>query len=136
MGKLFRAVMYPEYGPHGNGLLRLHSTYRHDLKIYSSDEGRVQTSAAAFTQGLLDLEGTSLTPILVRYAQVSLWRVSEVKVHPWAAANSGSSLAQLPLMDIPTACLSGAAGHAAHDGVRPAFNCQPLSLGAVWVLIV
>jgi hypothetical protein len=26
----------------GPGLLRLHSTYRHDLKIYSSDEGRVQ----------------------------------------------------------------------------------------------
>jgi len=26
----------------GGGLLRLHSTYRHDLKIYSSDEGRVQ----------------------------------------------------------------------------------------------
>ena len=49
----------------GGGLLRLHSTYRHDLKIYSSDEGRVQTSAAAFTKGLLDLEGTSLTPILV-----------------------------------------------------------------------
>ena len=44
---------------------QLHSTYRHDLKIYSSDEGRVQSSAAAFTQRLLDLEGTSLTPILV-----------------------------------------------------------------------
>jgi Histidine phosphatase superfamily (branch 2) len=49
----------------GGGLLRLHSTYRHDFKIYSSDEGRVQTSAAAFTKGLLDLEGNSLTPILV-----------------------------------------------------------------------
>lgn len=67
LGKLFRTVMYPRYGPAGNGFLRLHSTYRHDLKIYTSDEGRVQTSAAAFTQGLLDLEGTSLTPILVRY---------------------------------------------------------------------
>ena len=66
LGKLFRTVMYPRYGPAGNGFLRLHSTYRHDLKIYTSDEGRVQTSAAAFTQGLLDLEGTSLTPILVR----------------------------------------------------------------------
>ncbi|KAL0037051.1 hypothetical protein WJX77_010637 [Trebouxia sp. C0004] len=65
LGKLFRMVMYPRYGPAGNGFLRLHSTYRHDLKIYTSDEGRVQTSAAAFTQGLLDLEGTSLTPILV-----------------------------------------------------------------------
>jgi Histidine phosphatase superfamily (branch 2) len=28
----------------GTGLLRLHSTYRHDLKIYSSDEGRVQVN--------------------------------------------------------------------------------------------
>ena len=68
LGNVFRTVMYPRYGPAGGGLLRLHSTYRHDLKIYSSDEGRVQSSAAAFTQGLLDLEGDSLTPILVRQA--------------------------------------------------------------------
>ena len=32
------------------GLLRLHSTYRHDLKIYASDEGRVQMTAAAFAK--------------------------------------------------------------------------------------
>ncbi|KAG2489657.1 hypothetical protein HYH03_011935 [Edaphochlamys debaryana] len=62
LGKIYRMVMYPSGG---NGLLRLHSTYRHDLKIYSSDEGRVQTSAAAFTKAMLDLEGSSLTPILV-----------------------------------------------------------------------
>ncbi|KAG2442512.1 hypothetical protein HXX76_002598 [Chlamydomonas incerta] len=62
LGKIYRMVMYPSGG---NGLLRLHSTYRHDLKIYSSDEGRVQTSAAAFTKAMLDLEGASLTPILV-----------------------------------------------------------------------
>ncbi|KAF2543431.1 hypothetical protein F2Q68_00032794 [Brassica cretica] len=30
----------------GTGLLRFHSTYRHDLKIYSSDEGRVQMYAS------------------------------------------------------------------------------------------
>jgi inositol hexakisphosphate/diphosphoinositol-pentakisphosphate kinase len=59
----------PRYGAAGGGLLRLHSTYRHDLKIYSSDEGRVQSSAAAFTKGLLDLEGESLTPILVSLVQ-------------------------------------------------------------------
>ncbi|KAF5958515.1 hypothetical protein HYC85_005740 [Camellia sinensis] len=59
LGRFFRNNMYP-----GTGLLRLHSTYRHDLKIYSSDEGRVQMSAAAFAKGLLDLEG-QLTPILV-----------------------------------------------------------------------
>lgn len=37
----------------GCGLLRLHSTYRHDLKIYASDEGRVQMTAAAFAKVLL-----------------------------------------------------------------------------------
>ncbi|XP_077561997.1 inositol hexakisphosphate and diphosphoinositol-pentakisphosphate kinase isoform X4 [Haemaphysalis longicornis] len=47
------------------GLLRLHSTFRHDLKIYASDEGRVQMTAAAFAKGLLALEG-ELTPILVQ----------------------------------------------------------------------
>ena len=65
LGTVFRTAMYPRAGPAGGGLLRLHSTYRHDLKLYSSDEGRVQTSAAAFARALLDLEGSSLTPILV-----------------------------------------------------------------------
>jgi inositol-hexakisphosphate/diphosphoinositol-pentakisphosphate 1-kinase len=59
LGYVYRMVMYPRSAD-GCGLLRLHSTYRHDLKIYSSDEGRVQTSAAAFAKGLLDLEGESL----------------------------------------------------------------------------
>ncbi|ODM97795.1 Inositol hexakisphosphate and diphosphoinositol-pentakisphosphate kinase [Orchesella cincta] len=62
LGKIFR-FMYP--GGQGLGLLRLHSTYRHDLKIYASDEGRVQMTAAAFAKGLLALEG-ELTPILVQ----------------------------------------------------------------------
>mmetsp|Transcript_1652 Transcript_1652/g.5786 ORF Transcript_1652/g.5786 Transcript_1652/m.5786 type:complete len:1264 (+) Transcript_1652:193-3984(+) len=70
VGRHFRQHIYPQYGPAGGGLLRLHATYRHDLKIYSSDEGRVQSSAAAFAKGLLDLEttgsdGASLIPILV-----------------------------------------------------------------------
>merc|ERR1719320_1733119 len=63
-----RATSLPngEYaGALGLGLLRLHSTYRHDLKIYASDEGRVQMTAAAFAKGLLALEG-ELTPILVQ----------------------------------------------------------------------
>jgi inositol hexakisphosphate/diphosphoinositol-pentakisphosphate kinase len=47
------------------GLLRLHSTFRHDLKIYASDEGRVQMTAAAFAKGLLALDG-ELAPILVQ----------------------------------------------------------------------
>ncbi|CAN7126474.1 unnamed protein product, partial [Brassica rapa subsp. narinosa] len=61
LGRFFRYNMYPG---EGTGLLRLHSTYRHDLKIYTSDEGRVQMSAAAFAKNLLDLEG-QLMPILV-----------------------------------------------------------------------
>ena len=44
-------------------MLRLHSTYRHDLKVRASDEGRVMKTAAAFTKGLLELEG-HLQPIL------------------------------------------------------------------------
>uniref|UniRef100_A0A669EI27 Inositol hexakisphosphate and diphosphoinositol-pentakisphosphate kinase n=1 Tax=Oreochromis niloticus TaxID=8128 RepID=A0A669EI27_ORENI len=81
LGRAFRC-MYPggqgethtslfplEHGDYagfpGCGLLRLHSTYRHDLKIYASDEGRVQMTAAAFAKGLLALEG-ELTPILVQ----------------------------------------------------------------------
>ena len=57
-------VPYTHSEDYGAGLLRLHSTYRHDFKVYSSDEGRVMMSAAAFTKGLLALEG-ALTPILV-----------------------------------------------------------------------
>lgn len=83
--RYFHNNMYPG---EGTGLLRLNNTYRHDLKMYSSDEGRVQVSmsssvfyfilcgshlmtyqswqmsAAAFAKGLLDLEG-QLTPTLV-----------------------------------------------------------------------
>jgi len=44
--------------------LRLHSTFRHDLKIKTSDEGRVMKTAAAFAKGLLELEG-EIPPILV-----------------------------------------------------------------------
>ena len=47
LGALFRNSFFPA---EGGGFLRLHSTYRHDLKIYSSDEGRVQMTAAAFAR--------------------------------------------------------------------------------------
>lgn len=60
LGTRFRQSMYPG---ESMGLLRLHSTYRHDLKIYSSDEGRVQMTAAAFAKAFLDLDG-DITPIL------------------------------------------------------------------------
>ena len=43
-GRLFYVQQYFLFAGEGTGLLRLHSTYRHDLKIYSSDEGRVQAS--------------------------------------------------------------------------------------------
>lgn len=61
LGRRLRASLYPG---DSTGLIRLHSTYRHDLKIYTSDEGRCQVTSAAFTKGILDLEG-ELTPILV-----------------------------------------------------------------------
>ena len=35
------------------------------MKIYSSEEGRVRTTAAAFIKGCLDVESEHLTPIMV-----------------------------------------------------------------------
>ena len=67
LGANFRIGMYPD--PQGGGVLRLHSTYRHDLKIKASDEGRVMKTAAAFAKGLLELEG-QLTPILASLVTV------------------------------------------------------------------
>lgn len=63
LGNTFRVQMYPSYSGDGDGLLRLHSTYRHDLKCYSSDEGRCLKTAAAFLHGLLALDG-NLIPII------------------------------------------------------------------------
>ena len=65
-GSVFREKMYvedkDEHSSRG-GLLRLHSTYRHDLKVFTSDEGRCQKTAASFLKGLLQIEG-ALAPIL------------------------------------------------------------------------
>ena len=63
LGQRLRHSMYPNT-PGGGGILRLHSTFRHDLKIKTSDEGRVMKTAAAFAKGLLELEG-EITPILI-----------------------------------------------------------------------
>ena len=43
--------------------LSLHSSYRHDLKTYSSDEGRCIKTAASFLKGFLNIEG-GLAPII------------------------------------------------------------------------
>ena len=61
LGNTFRVQMYPSTD--GSGLLRLHSTYRHDLKCYSSEEGRCLMTAASFLQGFLQLDGP-IIPIL------------------------------------------------------------------------
>jgi len=61
LGNRLRLGLYPN---DPTGLLRLHSSFRHDFKIYSSQEGRCQITAASFTKGFLALEG-DITPILV-----------------------------------------------------------------------
>lgn len=61
LGRRLRHDLYPN---DPTGLLRLHSSFRHDFKIYSSQEGRCQITAAAFTKGFLDLDG-DIIPILV-----------------------------------------------------------------------
>ena len=62
LGQRLRHDLYPD-AP-GGGILRLHSTFRHDLKIKTSDEGRDMKTAAASAKGLLELEG-EIPPILV-----------------------------------------------------------------------
>jgi len=62
LGERLRHDMYPDTA--GGGILRLHSTFRHDLKIKTSDEGRVMKTAASFAKGMLELEG-DIPPILV-----------------------------------------------------------------------
>jgi inositol hexakisphosphate/diphosphoinositol-pentakisphosphate kinase len=63
LGKTFRVTLYPSNDAEQNGLLRLHSTYRHDLKCYSADEGRCLKTAASFLKGLLQLDGP-IIPII------------------------------------------------------------------------
>ena len=63
LGNTFRSQLYFSNKLSGEDLLRLHSTYQHDLKCYSSEEGRNLKTAAAFLQGLLQLDG-SLIPIV------------------------------------------------------------------------
>lgn len=61
LGQTLREQLYFEDPA---GLLRLHSSFRHDFKIYSSQEGRCLITAAAFTKGFLELDG-DIIPILV-----------------------------------------------------------------------
>lgn len=60
LGKYFRLNKYSQ----DEGLLSMHSSYRHDLKTYSSDESRCLKTAAAFLQGYLELESGDLTSII------------------------------------------------------------------------
>ena len=63
LGSTFLCRLYPTYQDETCGLLKLHSTYRHDLKCYSSDEGRCLKTAASFLKGLLQLDGP-IIPII------------------------------------------------------------------------
>ena len=65
IGRHFRTGMYPaKKGGSGYGVLRLHATFRHDLKLYSSDEGRVSMTAVRQCQSIIDLKGRACTHTL------------------------------------------------------------------------
>ena len=63
LGSTFLYRLYPFHKNKSLGLLRLHNTYRHDLKCYSADEGRCLKTAASFLKGLLQLDGP-IIPII------------------------------------------------------------------------
>lgn len=52
LGKKMRVERYDD-----KNLLSLYSSYKHDVKTYSSDEGRCIKTAAAFLKGFLSIEG-------------------------------------------------------------------------------
>lgn len=70
IGETMRKNLYPgeEF------FVRLHSTYFQDLKCYSADEGRCQTTAAAFLKGFLELEN-ELLPIIVTMVHMDKYAV-------------------------------------------------------------
>jgi inositol hexakisphosphate/diphosphoinositol-pentakisphosphate kinase len=79
LGKLFKSNLYPTQN---DGIVRLHSSYRHDMKVYSSDEGRCVQTAAAFCKGLLELEVKIYTMIYLIFREnyCLLWKVSLEKI--------------------------------------------------------
>nr|VDC93684.1 unnamed protein product [Brassica oleracea] len=78
LGRFFLYNMYPG---EGTGLFRLHSTYRHDLKIYSSDEGRVQVSLVSKDSSMLD--GLDTASIEMEAAKIAVVKCRyEVSMRP------------------------------------------------------
>ena len=63
LGRTFLYRLYPSNQENEDGLIRLHLTYRHDLKCYSADEGRCLKTSASFLKGLLKLDGP-IIPII------------------------------------------------------------------------
>ena len=63
LGRTFLCRLYPSNQEKEDGLIRLHLTYRHDLKCYSADEGRCLKTSASFLKGLLKLDGP-IIPII------------------------------------------------------------------------
>ena len=63
LGRTFLCRLYPSNEKNQDGLIRLHLTYRHDLKCYSADEGRCLKTSASFLKGLLKLDGP-IIPII------------------------------------------------------------------------
>eukprot|EP00930_Biecheleria_cincta_P036730 TRINITY_DN25170_c0_g4_i1.p1 TRINITY_DN25170_c0_g4~~TRINITY_DN25170_c0_g4_i1.p1 ORF type:complete len:1242 (-),score=201.72 TRINITY_DN25170_c0_g4_i1:135-3860(-) len=120
LGRRLRHDLYPG---DPTGLLRLHSSFRHDFKIYSSQEGRCQITAAAFTKGFLELEG-DIIPILVslvtrdEYAQRLLDEPIPKKERDAVKRNIESIL--LSYTDMSSKSVLERACPTGHEGLREA----------------
>lgn len=119
LGKLFRTAYYRD----GTDTFHtLHSAYQHDIKCYSSSEGRCQKSAGALLRGLLDLDSdvNAVATCMVRKDAPVVQMLDE---SPPAAEENASPLTRLlnsesPMIeelekyrdDLPTALLATAEG--------------------------
>jgi len=117
LGRLFRTAYYRD----GTETFHtLHSAYQHDIKCYSSSEGRCQKSAGALLRGLLDLDSdiNAVATCMVRKDAPVVQMLDE---SPPAAEENASPLTRLlnsetPMFselskyrdDLPTALLATA----------------------------
>ena len=76
-GRDAAATLYPGGAA---GLMRLHSTFRLDFRCYTSDEGRVQQTAAHWIRTFLNLDTSTgdITPILFNYINIDTKMLDEM----------------------------------------------------------
>lgn len=118
-GRAFREEVYP-----GEEVDELHATFRHDIKVYASQEPRCQQTAAAFCQGLLHL--SSELPQVI----TALVRTDKFDVEKTASADDTAS-SPWPSLETPWEQVEALAGTSCVGAALKAFGAPGPALEAL-----